>query len=301
MKTLSLGLGFLLLSGFAAAGPAVQSSTAVPSARKSGYLDVPGGKIYYQVAGAGDWIVLVHDGNLHSVTWDEQFPVYARDYRVVRYDRRGYGKSSYPDKPYSNIEDLEEVFRQLNIDKATVMGMSAGGALSIDFTLAHPEKVTRLVLVGAVVSGHGFSEHGRTRGGRLTEETLSDPAKLADYMCHRDPYTFWEGNPEARKRGYAYLMSSLQNYRRDKYRSRRPARAALPNLGEIKVPTMIVVGEYDLPDCHAVAGILEVGIAGSSRIVLAKSAHIAPLEQPAAFNELTLAFLKGKSSAPAAR
>ena len=176
------------------------------------------------------------------------------------------------------------------------MGMSAGGALSIDFTLAHPEKVTRLVLVGAVVSGYVFSEHGRTRGGRLTQETLSDPAKLADYMCHRDPYTFWEGNPEARKRGYAYLMSSLQNYQRDKARFLRgPARPALRNLGEIKVPTMIVVGEYDLPDCHAVAGILEVGIAGSTRIVLPKSAHIAPLEQPAAFNELTLAFLKSGS------
>ncbi len=295
MKTVALCLGFLFLSTFAAAGTGVQSSATGPNLPKSGYLDVPGGKIYYEVAGTGDWIVLVHDGNLHSVTWDDQFSVYARDYRVVRYDRRGYGKSSYPDKPYSNIEDLEEVFRQLNIDKATVMGMSAGGALSIDFTLAHPEKVTRLVLVGAVVSGYVFSEHGMTRGGRLTQEIRSDPAKLADYMCHRDPYTFWEGNPEARTRGYAYLMSSLQNYRLDKYRFLRgPARPALPNLKEIRVPTIIVVGEYDLPDCHAAAGVIEAGIAGSIRIVLPRSAHIAPLEQPAAFNELTLAFMKGK-------
>jgi pimeloyl-ACP methyl ester carboxylesterase len=301
MKTLSLATGVLFLAASAAARPADQSSTAVPPAHKSGYLQVPGGKIYYEVAGAGDWIVLVHDGNLHSVTWDDQFPVYARHYRVVRYDRRGYGKSSFPDRPYSHIEDLEEVFRQLNIDQATVMGMSAGGALSIDFTLAHPGKVARLVLVGSVVSGYEFSEHGRTRGGRLTQETRSDPAKLADYMCHRDPYTFWEGNPDARRRGYAYLMASLQNYRSDKPRSRGPARPALPILGEIKVPTLIVVGEHDLPDCHAVAGILEVSIAGSSRIVLPRAAHIVPLEQPAAFNELTLAFLKGKSFAAAAR
>ena len=99
MKTLALGLGALLLAAFAAAGPDVQGSNAEPNAGNSGYLDVPGGKIYYEVAGAGDWIVLVHDGNLHSVTWDEQFPVYAKGYRVVRYDRRGTGSRAIRTNP----------------------------------------------------------------------------------------------------------------------------------------------------------------------------------------------------------
>jgi 3-oxoadipate enol-lactonase len=286
-------LWFVFLSGWAVAantGPAVPSA---PSLAKTGYLEVPAGKLYYEVAGEGDWLVLVHDGNLHSVTWDEQFPVFSKSYKVVRYDRRGYGKSSYPDRPYSNIEDLAEVFRQLQIDRATLVGMSAGGGLVIDFTLEHPDKVTGLVLVGAVVSGLGYTDHMRTRGGNLDSAIVSDPAKFADYMCHKDPYTFYEGNQEARKRGYDYLMNSLQNYRMDKFSLLQgPPRPALPNLKEIKVPTLIIVGEYDIPDCHAHAGAMEAGISGSKRVIINKAGHIVPLEQPASFNELVLTFLR---------
>jgi 3-oxoadipate enol-lactonase len=289
------GVWLIFLIGWALPSTKNLGIHPLPSVVKTGYLDVFDGKLYYEVAGEGDWIVLVHDGNLHSVTWDEQFPVFSENYRVVRYDRRGYGKSTYPEKPYSNIEDLAEVFRQLSIDKATLMGMSAGGGLAIDFALEHPDKVTGLVLVGAVVSGYGYSDHMRTRGGNLDPEVLSDPAKLADYMCHRDPYTFYEGNKEARERGYTYLMNNLQNYRMDKFSLLQgPQRPALPNLKEIQVPALIIVGEYDIPDCHAHAGAIETGIAGSERVIVNRAGHIVPLEQPAVFNETVLAFLREK-------
>jgi len=294
-KTLLFGLWFIFLSGLAVTNPGNQDRLPVQSPLETGYLEVPDGKLYYEVAGEGDWIVLVHDGNLHSVTWDEQFPVFSKNYKVVRYDRRGYGRSTYPEKPYSNIEDLAEVFRQLNIDKATLMGMSAGGGLVIDFALEHPDNVTGLVLVGAVVSGYGYSDHMRTRGGNLSPEVFSDPAKLADYMCFRDPYTFYEGNKEAKKRGYKYLMNSLQNYRMDKFNLLKGAqRPALPNLKEIRVPALIIVGEFDIPDCHAQAGAMETGIAGSQRVIINKSGHIVPLEQPAIFNDVVLTFLHEK-------
>lgn len=292
-KKEALGIGLVFLCGLAGAALAGQSGLPGPGPASARYLEVPDGKLYYEVAGEGEWIVLVHDGNLHAVTWDEQFAVFAREYKVVRYDRRGYGKSTYPESPYSNIADLAEVFRQLNIERATLMGMSAGGGLVIDFALEHPEKVSGLVLVGAVVSGFGYSDHMRTRGGNLDPAVFSDPARLADYMCHKDPYTFYEGNPGARKRGYEYLMGSLQNYRMEKFSLLQgPRRPALPNLKEIQVPTLILVGEYDIPDCHAHAGAIEAGIAGSRREIVGRSAHIVPLEQPALFNDIVLKFLR---------
>jgi hypothetical protein len=73
-----------------------------------------------------------------------------------------------------------------------------------------------------------------------------------------------------------------------------PKRPALQNLKEIKVPALIIVGEYDIPDCHAHAGAMETGIAGSKRVIINKSGHIVPLEQPAVFNEIVLAFLHEK-------
>jgi len=104
----------------------------------SGYIDVPDGKLFYEEAGQGPAIVLVHDGILHRETWDDQFADFSRDHRVVRYDRRGYGRSPRAEKKYSNIEDLKALFDQLKIDSAVVMGGSAGGGLTIDFTLKYP-------------------------------------------------------------------------------------------------------------------------------------------------------------------
>ena len=119
----------------------------------SGYIKVEGGYLFYEEAGTGENIVLLHDGLIDRQVWDDQFLFLAKDYRVIRYDRLGYGKSSNPKSSYSNVDNLYQLFEQLNIDKAIIFGMSAGGGVSIDFTLRHPKKVSGLILVGAVVSG----------------------------------------------------------------------------------------------------------------------------------------------------
>ena len=72
-KILLFGLWLIFLFGFAGAGHRKQDVQSVQRQMKSGYLEVSDGKLYYEVAGEGEWIVLVHDGNLHSVTWDEQW------------------------------------------------------------------------------------------------------------------------------------------------------------------------------------------------------------------------------------
>lgn len=261
---------------------------------KSGYIDIDGGKIYYEVAGEGEYYVMVHDGCLHSVTWNEQFPVFAKNFRVVRYDRRGYGKSlPQQEKPYSNIDDLNEVFKHLDIKSAHVMGMSAGGGLSIDFTLEHPDKVKSLVLVGAVVSGFGYSEHMSTRGGRMSQSIFADPEVLRKYIIMEDPYTFYEKNNEVKEKAWKLLENSLHNFDFSKNNLiQGPKRAALKNLNEIEVPTLIITGEYDIPDCHAHAGAIQAGIKNSKRVIISNAGHIVPMEQPEEFNNLVLDFVK---------
>src|SRR5262245_45279118 len=77
-----------------------------PNEVVSGHLEVGGGKLFYEARGAGPAVVLVHDGLLHRECWDGQWEAFARTHRVVRYDRRGYGRSEAPTKPYSDVEDL---------------------------------------------------------------------------------------------------------------------------------------------------------------------------------------------------
>lgn len=262
---------------------------------RSGYINVPDGKLFYEEAGQGPAIVLVHDGILHRETWDDQFADFSRDHRVIRYDRRGYGRSPKAEKKYSNIEDLKALLDQLNIDSAVVMGGSAGGGLVIDFTLKYPQKVTAIVLVGSVVSGFRFSDHLYTRGGRFTAADMTDLQRAITYWAEKDPYETCAENTAARKRVRQLLEQNPQNFEEHGAMVLPPDRPALGNLHEINVPALAVVGENDHPDVHALAGVIETGIPGAERVIINKAGHLVHMEQPQQFNRQVRTFLQGAS------
>jgi 3-oxoadipate enol-lactonase len=264
---------------------------------RSGYVAVDGGRLFYEELGEGRPIVLLHDGLLHRETWDAQFPVLAGQYRVVRYDRRGYGRSTEAQAPFSDVRDLDAVLTTLGIDAAVVIGCSSGGQLAIDYTLAHPQRVSALVLVGPIVSGMGFTEHFATRGGRFHPTQATTLDEVIEYFSNVDPYAIAPANIAAKERANALFKANPQNLNWARGQLVEPlARPALPALGEIAVPTLILVGEYDIPDVHAHCGAIEAGIPGAKRIVVSDAGHLVHMEQPAVFNELVLDFL----AAPAA-
>jgi 3-oxoadipate enol-lactonase len=280
-----LGLGALGAPG---------ARAAEPPGYASGMIPVDGGAIFYEIAGSGDPMVLIHDGLLHREVYDGQFPVFAEEFRVVRYDRRGYGRSPKPTGEYSNEDDLLAVMDHCGLEKAVLVGMSMGGGLAIDFALAHPDRVSALVSVGGVVSGFGYTEHFLTRGGQLTAGDYADPTRLTRYFALEDPYEIAPENTAAKERVWALLQANPQNADEEKNRLRkRPARPALGALGEIAVPTLLVVGEHDMPDVHAHAGAIQAGIPGARRVVVPNAGHLVPLEQPDAFNRTVLDFLLG--------
>lgn len=270
------------------------TATAKPQDNKisidTGYVNVDGGKLFYEIAGKGDNIVLLHDGMVHREIWDEQFLLLAKNYRVTRYDRREFGKSTDPVGQFSHIDDMNQVFTQLKIDKAIVFGMSAGGGLAIDFTLKYPEKVTGLVLVGAVVGGYGYTNHMTTRGGNIKSfEMFSDLQKTIEYFVMDDPYEIYHENVKVKERVMKLMMNNL--HQPSGGIKLPPDRPAAKYLSEIKVPTLVVVGEYDIPDVHAHAGVIHFGIQGARREIILKSGHLVPMEQPEAFNTAVLSFI----------
>ena len=262
----------------------------------TGYINVKGGKLFYEIAGEGDWIVLLHDGIVHREVWDNQFSVFAKKYCVVRYDRRGYGKSTFPKAPFSHIEDLNQLFEQLKINNAILFGISGGGQLAIDFTLKYPEKVKTLILAGAVVSGYGATNHTLTRGGRLNSilDVLTDPQRFLEYFGKEDPYEINPKNQKAIEKFIQLLKENPNdiNFQRETFVI--PAeRPALKHLSEIKAPTLILVGEYDMPDIQANGGVIEVGIPNAKRDIIYNSGHLIPFDQPEAFNAAVFKFLNG--------
>ncbi|UCF32950.1 MAG: alpha/beta fold hydrolase [Phycisphaerales bacterium] len=283
-------LAFLVLGACPAAGG--DEPTAAGTDRTgpvtSGYVDIEGGKLFYESAGAGPVIVLIHDGLMHREVWENQFPALADQYRLIRYDRQGYGKSETPKQPYSDADDLLTLFRTLNVERATLMGGSSGGGLAVEFTLEHPEMVDALVLVGAVVEGLGTSAHFMKRAYANFKGTPEETMEL----WINDRYQIAPQNESARKRMGELLRANPQNLDLSKHRLRqRPPYYSLERLSEIRVPTLIVVGEADTPDVHAHAGAIESGILGAYREVVAGAGHLVYLEQPQEFNRLVGEFL----------
>lgn len=103
---------------------------------QTGFAEVNGTTLYYEVAGAGHPFVLAHGHLLDRRSWDDQFAVFAQRYRVIRYDQRGFGDSGLIAKgdSYSARQDLYALMQFLDIESVYLMGVSAGGALAIDFT-----------------------------------------------------------------------------------------------------------------------------------------------------------------------
>jgi 3-oxoadipate enol-lactonase len=248
--------------------------------------------IYCEVAGSGPPIVFTHDGMLHSESWDAQFDAFAGGYRVARWDRRGYGRSPRPTEPFSSVEDLATVVRAMADAPATLIGCSFGAYYSVQCALDHPALVAGLVLVGPIITGLPLSEHFLTRGGRGRPAPDAQPAERIAYYSERDPWLIAPANTAARGRFRAMLTAYPHNLQ-PPFELMRPQDppAALPRLGEIAVPTLVLAGEQDIPDVHAHCGAIEAGIPGARRVVLAGSGHLPHLEVPDAFNRVVHEFL----------
>lgn len=261
---------------------------------ESGYIDVDGGRIFYEAAGQGPVFIMTHDGLLHRETWDAQFAAFAKSYRVIRWDRRGYGRSEASKVPYSDIDDLFALTNALKVERAVMMGCSAGSLMTIHFALDHPEKVSALVLVGPIVSGMSYSDHFRERGLRGRPGDDAPIPQKIDYWTSKDPWIIAPQNLAAKQKAKALLTANPQNFDIPWQLVRWPKEAALARLSQIKVPTLLVVGESDIPDVHAHVGAIEAGIAGAKRVVLANSGHLPHFEVPDVFNKTVLDFLQEK-------
>ena len=122
---------------------------------EQGFADLPdGGRLYFEMAGDGPAVTLIHPGLWDSRTWDPQFEPWSERFRMLCYDVRGYGRSSrLTGEPYSHTRDLDVLLSATGVERTALVGCSMGGGIEIDFTLEHPGRVTALVAVASALGG----------------------------------------------------------------------------------------------------------------------------------------------------
>jgi pimeloyl-ACP methyl ester carboxylesterase len=285
----------LVLLGCLSGGCSAWAQSTEASASGS-FLTIGDAKIYFEQCGTSPQaVVLLHDGVLHSAVWDEVWPEFCRHFHAIRYDRRGYGRSPAATSWHSETADLAALLRHLKLNRAVLVGSSHGGEISINFTLDHPEVVQQLVLVGAVVGGMPYSQHFLDRGNVLGKPLEKGDVQGAIAEASKDKYLFAAGHDAAKKRMAGLLSANPQDLTHADLEL--PAKPALPRLHEIQVPTLVLVGDADIPDVHAHAGAIEAGIPRAHRVVVKDVGHIMYLEKPAEFARLVIGFIEQNGSA----
>jgi pimeloyl-ACP methyl ester carboxylesterase len=230
--------------------------------------------------------------------WDSQFAYFAQHYQVIRYDLRGFGQSSLPTGPYAHVDDLLALLDHLNLTSATLVGLSRGGSVALDFTLTHPQRVEKLVLVDSVLGGYRWSTEQRQLDQAVWEmaRTAGIPAGKAAWLRH--PLFAPALEQPTVTEHFAQMVNDYSGWHfLNRDLDQRLDQPAAQRLSEVHCPTLIVVGERDLVDFLQIAEQLADGIPGAQKILLSDVGHMANMEAPAVFNAAVLAFLTRNDTA----
>ena len=265
---------------------------------KKGMIRVNGASLYYEVMGKGAPIVLISGGGtLDRRVWDEQFETFSKSYKVIRYDIRGIGKSSRPQKPFSHSQDLYALLKFLKIKKAHIAGLSFSGAIAIDFALEHPEMVDSLILAATGPSTDSKSKANLEGLQALSAMVKKEGLARTIQFIVDLPFFISQQNTAAREKIRQIYLDN-----RDLFESGFPlvmlwqptAPPAGERLSEIRARALILVAENDHPSYRAITDKLRAGISGAKQVVIAGAAHLIPLDKPKEFNQAVLEFLSKK-------
>jgi 3-oxoadipate enol-lactonase len=259
---------------------------------ESGYIPVSGGKLYYEAAGAGQPLVLVHGFTLDTRMWDDQWDVFAAKYRVVRYDVRGFGRSDLPSAAYADYIDLDAVVQHLGLQRPHVIGLSMGGGIAADYAANFPDGLRSLTLIDSTLGGYAFPESFRS-GVVFGPIAQSQGVKAAIDAWVAHPFFVPAAEQPAVLARLNEIVGAYHGYvwTAQTVLQEQPVTPTAEALGNIKVPALVIVGERDIPEFREVAKHMADNIAGAKLVVVPNVGHMSNMEAPEVVNEAILSFL----------
>lgn len=264
-----------------------------------GSLEVNGTSIHVEAEGTGRGLVFIHAGVADSRMWDAEVGAFADRFRVVRFDLRGFGRSPLVPGKFAYHEDVIGVMDAVGLSSATLVACSFGANIAVDACLAHPSRVKGLVLVapglGAMDTDPVIQKFGEEEEALLDKGDLDGATELNLRMWVDGPHRRADQvAADVRERVRVMQMDAFLVPMPQGVERARLDPPADGRLGEIGVPTMVVVGSLDLPMKLRVAEWIEKEIPGARRAVIPDAAHMVTLERPAEFQAILREFLTSR-------
>ena len=251
---------------------------------------------HYEMAGIGPPVILIHAGIADSRMWESQFAPLSQWFRVVRYDMRGFGRTPPAEGTYSHRDDLAALMHHLGIERASLVGCSQGSKTALDFALAHPEQVERLVLTSPSVSGLPYDGPRPPQAEELdAADAAGDSARVNELEMQ-----IWIDGPyrspddvDAGLRALVFDMNAIALANEGIGEEAPPLRPAAGHVGEVNMPVLVINGGLDTPRTRAAADWLAAELPDARRVVMSGLTHLPNMEQPEAYNRLVVEFLQG--------
>jgi pimeloyl-ACP methyl ester carboxylesterase len=230
--------------------------------------------------------------------WGQQWETYTRGHRVLRFDFRGFGRTPLEPGPFASARDVIELMDRHGFERSSLVGVSLGGRVALEVALAAPDRVAALVLVGSGLPGHDWSPRMHAI---WEEEEAAVRAGDLDRAVEISLRTWVDGprrQPDDVDSGVRAHVAEMQRRAFELQQVAGEDEEELlvedvaQRLGEIEVPTLVLIGEEDQPDLHAIADRLAREIPGARLETIANTAHVPSMERPEEFDRLVLGFLE---------
>jgi pimeloyl-ACP methyl ester carboxylesterase len=280
MKPLFFAVGILLAISIPGFG---QTPIIYGSNEHAGkYIDIDDIRVYYETYGEGEPLLLLHGNGGSIENFFLQIPEFSKYFKVIALDSRAQGRSTDSDKEISYAlmaSDMAILIDKLNLGNVYVVGWSDGGIIGIELAYTYPDKVKKLVTIGANYSNKNFEAHGDNTRMDANDTLVIGSRKLSEK--YRNTLERLSPNPEKIpeiRRKLNHLMEKYPDFTEKQ-------------LEEIKTPTLVIVGDHDIISLdHTVS--LFASLPHSELFVIPGATHVVPVEQPDLLNSVIVNFLK---------
>ena len=245
----------------------------------------------HDVAGGGPTVVLLHAGAGDRRLWDPQWPTLGKSFRTLRCDLRGFGDSPASSGPFSNGGDVLELLDHHGVERAVIVGGSLGGRVAMEVAVEQPTRVAGLVLVSPALPGHDWSDQVRTFGDDEDDALGRGDVDAAVELNLR---MWFDGPGRAPAPARAVRRAAVGEMQRRAFEVQLAAEGGADEdplvedlrerVREISAPTVVVVGEHDVSDFHAIGAHLVDTLPAARLVVASDTAHLPNYERPEAFD-----------------
>ena len=272
---------------------------------QTGYAEVNGARLYYEIVGRGAPLVMIHAGIADCRMWQGEFETFAKSHQVIRFDMRGYGRSLPVEGEFNIQDDLCALLAKLNIQSPRiVMGCSIGAGLAIDYALTHSQDVLALILVGGAPAGLDIKAEEPDDLFAQSEQAFNNGD--IDLAAEIDMKIWFDGfgrspaavDPAIRQQAWemARLVTEHELKGIGKHVRKSFDKPAAARLDELKMPVLVIIGENDLPYLRLAADYLTEHLPRASKTLIRKAAHLPNMEQPEQFQAAVRHFLDAHSA-----